>query len=68
MSSYHQPKDHEKIDLQVKRIMKIERDRGIPQQYFVGATGIVRVSFGGKWWDYDKLAQELPLYQGWDHV
>lgn len=64
--SYHTQRGTAKNDLQVRHLMKLQRDHGTPQRYFIGATGCVRVAFNGEWWEYDKLEALLDDYKGWE--
>lgn len=64
-ANYGNPTSDETICKQVKHIMRIQREQGIPQRYFVGASGDVRVFFGGDWWLYTELEEHIKSYQGW---
>lgn len=68
--SYHTQavRGTEKTDKQVRHLMKLQREFGTPQRYFIGASGHVRVAFNGDWWEYDKLAAVLDDYKGWEEA
>lgn len=58
----------EKTDKQVRHLMKLQREQGTPQRYFIGAGGVVRVAFNGGWWEYDKIEKAIPGYSGWENI
>lgn len=65
-ANYGQEVADETIRKQVSRIMRIQREKGVPQRYFIGASGDVRVFFGDHWWLYKELEKHLTDYQGWE--
>ena len=65
-ANYGQMVEESTIRKQVARLMRIQREQGIPQRYFVGASGDVRVAFGGDWWRYSELEKHIKDYQGWE--
>ena len=59
-------RDTPEINKQVRHIMKIEREKGIPQRYYIGADGFVKVAFNGRWWDYHDIEAVMNDYKGWE--
>lgn len=60
-------RDGERINKQIRHLMNLQK-QGLPQQYYIGASGHVKLKFNGSWWDWEKLEKHLTEYQGWENA